>query len=99
MRGSMTLKDVWAQAVALAWKDESFKARLLADPTEALKTQFGFQGLVRMTLAVSEQTAASDQVGTLTLTLPAKPDNARDEAALISDYQAFSSDTAGVCFC
>ncbi len=95
----MTLKDVWPQAVALAWKDDSFKARLLADPAEALKAQFGFQGLVRMTLAVSEKTTTDDEVGTLTLNLPAKPGEAREEAALLSDYQALTSDGVGVCFC
>lgn len=101
MRDSMTLKDVWAQAVALAWKDENFKARLLANPTDALRAQFGFPGLLRMNLEVSEAptTTESDQVGTLTLTLPAKPSDPRAEAALIADYEALTSVDVRVCFC
>lgn len=99
MREGMTLKDVWPQAVALAWQDESFKAKLLADPAEALRTQFGFQGLVRMTLVVSEKTTQDNQVGTLTLSLPAKPVDVRNAEALLSDYQALTSEGVGVCFC
>jgi len=96
---SMTLRDVWARAVALAWKDASFKAQLLADPAAALKAQFGFQGLVRMNLVVTENATKDDEVGTLTLNLPEKPDSASEEVALLSDYQALRSEDVGVCFC
>jgi len=99
MEHSMILKDVWPRAVALAWKDASFKAQLLADPAAALKAQFGFQGLVRMNLVVSEKTTKDDEVGTLTLNLPEKPSGDREEAALLSDYQALRSADVQVCVC
>lgn len=47
---------VWLEAIALAWRDEGFKHRLLNDPREALKTYFNFDLGPYVKLTVREAT-------------------------------------------
>ncbi len=55
-----------AQVVARAWRDPDFKARLLADGTEAVK-EFGFDGPAHAHLRVIENTATTHNLVVCTL--------------------------------
>jgi hypothetical protein len=62
--------DVWALAVAKAWQDEHFKAKLLKDPKETLRTTFGVELPEGIGFKVVEGQAAQAEV---TFVLPPKP--------------------------
>jgi hypothetical protein len=66
----------WGQIVAQAWQDESFKRRLLADPTAVLK-EHGISVPAGVQVRIVENT---DQVRYLTL--PLRPSQELSEADL-----------------
>ena len=47
---------VWLEAIALAWRDDRFKAQLLSDPRAALKEYFNFDLGPYVKLTVREAT-------------------------------------------
>jgi hypothetical protein len=68
--------QAWGQIVAQAWKDESFKQKLLADPAAVLQ-EYGIAVLQGVQVKVVEN---SDTV--IYLTLPTKPSKELCEADL-----------------
>lgn len=66
---------IWARVVAQAWADDSYKARLLADPAAVLREE-GLQVPVGKTVRVVENSDASTY-----LVLPALPPESRVSAA------------------
>lgn len=50
---------VWLEAIALAWRDESFHQHLLKDPRDALKTYFNFDLGPYVKLTVRDATPPS----------------------------------------
>ena len=72
---TMTVRAMRERLVAKAVEDETFRARLLADPKEAAQDELGVQAPEGFTLKVHEETAKTSH-----LVLP--PPSKLDEAAL-----------------
>ena len=71
----MTVRAMRERLIAKAVEDETFRARLLADPKEAAQDELGIQAPEGFTLKVHEETANTSH-----LVLP--PSSQLDEAAL-----------------
>ena len=57
---------VWLEAIALAWRDDRFKAQLLSDPRAALKEYFNFDLGPYVKLTVREATPPTGEHSPLT---------------------------------
>ena len=102
------LRQIEIKAVALAWKDEAFKARLLENPREALKTSFGVELAQDVELKVregvpGEARASSTSGKLLDITLPPVPQPSAMQAVAVGNYAAAEVQAAKCarpsCFC
>jgi len=82
---------LWIKAVAFAWKDASFKDALIANPRSALEKTFGYTVPAGVTLKVEQlgkplQSPGGlvQEDGTVTLPLPAPPDDSADQALALA---------------
>jgi ribosomally synthesized peptide (two-chain TOMM family) len=102
------LKQIEIKAVALAWKDEAFKALLLQNPREALKNSFGVELAQDVELRVREgaqgdMRAASTSDKLLDITLPPTPQLSAMQAVAVGNYAAAEVQAGSCarpsCFC
>lgn len=106
---------VWVEVVALAWKDSTFKGKLLAEGGKhartVIKDEFHFQLATDVQLNVVEADKATEwdkatlmwkhprAVSTLTLTLPKAPPKTEDQAVALSHYLASGQSMPFTCCC
>jgi ribosomally synthesized peptide (two-chain TOMM family) len=86
------------QAIAIAWKDEAFRARLIESPVQAMKDRIGYQFPFNMELGVDVDnakwrptTVADWQVlrpNLLELVLPPAPAHAGDRVEALAAFNA-----------
>ncbi|VEP15569.1 conserved hypothetical protein [Hyella patelloides LEGE 07179] len=75
--------EIEAHLVAQAWKDETFKQKLLANPKVVIEREFGVQ--LPETLNVRVMAEDAD---TLYITLPAPPPNVNEDELSEEDLEA-----------
>ena len=67
----VNFNDIWPQAIAKAWVDESFKRELLENPARALKTYFNYDVPPDIQLHILEKEPG--RPAPVILSLPEKP--------------------------
>lgn len=88
------LKFVWLKAVALSWKDATFKQKLLEEPRAALKSFLGVEVPEGVELRVREGSAEQAREGgfvqslgkLMEIILPPPPAESRLQVVALSDY-------------
>ena len=69
-----TRKDIEARIIAKAWKDESYRQELLANPKAIFEQEFGIEFPTEINVEVLEETPTS-----LNFVLPMRPELLRQE--------------------
>lgn len=92
----LKFRSILIQAIALAWKDESYHVSLKADPKAALKEAFDYDCPFDVDMDSNPDNAAWNMnlqgdwlvysQNQLTMVLPPKPDNSEDEPIALATY-------------
>lgn len=101
MEGLRAIRDwetCWLRAIGLAWRDDALKAELLADAPAFLRRHCGYEMPDTMHIMVEEDPGSKwspnaqgkswvARPNVLTVFLPAKPDDSRDWAVALADFE------------